>query len=542
MTVGLFPDKPGFIPGFFMTFRRLLASALLLLCPLGAVNSKADNARSILVRSVGGPEALARLETMTTSVSEGDIRLNSQSGRFRQFFKAPNRLRLEIDFGTFRIVQGFDGRRAWQIDMTGAVSQLHGFEKAEILKNIFFESVSYLLEPNGDRYYDFVGPEALNGVDYYKFRFFPGGIDTVTTYFVKSDSSKSMIIDYLDNLEVITRLFDQRRIDGVIIPFRTVAEVEMAGLTTEIIVDTCIFDLPLADSLFAMPQRGEHSNFFPPDLDSIQFRFDYFGGHIRIQGNVNGKRLWFILDSGASATMINRASVADLEFKVLGALPARGVSEFADVDLVLIDSINIDAITIFDVKAGLLDLSRLNRRSPKGGTFGGLVGYDFLSQFPTLIDYDQELITVYNPISFVPPDSAESIGFQLNMQVPTVEASVNGHKGRFLIDLGNSLGLLVHNRFAKKTKLVNELADLRSSEQQLAGITGSMTTSTGMADSVIIGSIRLDSMRVILPDSAAGVTGSEELAGNFGNMVLENFRVLLDYDSSRLWLLPPSTR
>jgi hypothetical protein len=61
-----------------------------------------------------------------------------------------------------------------------------------------------------------------------------------------------------------------------------------------------------------------------------------------------------------------------------------------------------------------------------------------------------------------------------------------------------------------------------------------------MADSLRIGDIRIDSLRVIIPETSGGLAGSEELAGNIGNRVLENFRLLLDYGSRQVIFYPPA--
>ena len=49
-----------------------------------------------------------------------------------------------------------------------------------------------------------------------------------------------------------------------------------------------------------------------------------------------------------------------------------------------------------------------------------------------------------------------------------------------------------------------------------------------------IGDILIRSLRVILPEDSTGLSGSEEIDGNIGNLLLENFRVLFDYKRYRV--------
>ena len=44
----------------------------------------------------------------------------------------------------------------------------------------------------------------------------------------------------------------------------------------------------------------------------------------------------------------------------------------------------------------------------------------------------------------------------------------------------------------------------------------------------------VQSLKVLIPEFSGGLAGSEELAGNIGNLLLENFSVLFDYGNSRL--------
>ncbi|MDF1544113.1 MAG: aspartyl protease family protein [bacterium] len=522
---------------------RLAVPAVLLMILTSVVHGTDDStADSILIRSLGGPKAIARISKIKTTVSEGLISLNGQPGHFRQLFKAPDKMRLDVDFGAFKIIQGYDGITAWQTDLTGTTTELQGFERDEIVKNLYFESVSYLMKDRIPGGYDYLGIDTIENEQYHKIAFYPAHIDTVLVYYNLTDSAKSRTLDNLDNMKVVTTVSDQEEVEGVLIPFSSISEIEEAGMLTEMVVESYNYDLPLEDSLFQIPTTVRNGYYFPDSTDFLILPLDYINGHLRVTAHLNGKKMWFILDSGASATLLNRASVAELGLKKVGALPARGVGGFAEVDLVKLDSLNIGEITLFDLKAGVLDLSQLDRRVLPKGLFGGLIGYDFLSKLPLEIDYNQPSITLFKPGSFQPPQGIKPIDFVLTSQVPTIEASVNGHSGKFLIDLGNALGFIAHHQFVSETKLARSLSDIQESTRRFAGITGSMSARTGMCDSVNIADIRLDSIRLILPDSAGGVSGSDQLSGTIGNLVLQNFKILLDYGSKKIWLLPPSSQ
>ena len=90
----------------------------------------------------------------------------------------------------------------------------------------------------------------------------------------------------------------------------------------------------------------------------------------------------------------------------------------------------------------------------------------------------------------------------------------------------------------RKNGLDTLLSDIRPAPHLIGGVGGDVGGESGLADSLRIGEIRIDSLRVLIPESSGGLAGSEELAGNIGNKVLENFRVLLDYGSRQVIFYP----
>jgi hypothetical protein len=166
--------------------------------------------------------------------------------------------------------------------------------------------------------------------------------------------------------------------------------------------------------------------------------------------------------------------------------------------------------------------------------FGGVLGFDFLSRFPVMIDYANRVLTVYDPESFELPEGGSEVSFHLTMQVPTIEAELVGLKGDFLVDLGNAFGLVLHRGFVEEYGLDSLLGDVQPLSRSIAGVGGTVRGSSAFAASFAFGDIRIHSLRVVLPEEGEGLTGSEELAGNIGNLLLENFRLLFDYNNSRL--------
>ncbi len=160
-------------------------------------------------------------------------------------------------------------------------------------------------------------------------------------------------------------------------------------------------------------------------MRQVTVPFSYRNGHIYVVATVNGvKKGLFILDSGCSATIFHDEFVKGMNLLPAGSMPAKGVGGYESVALLRSDSIQIGPVTLFRQIGGSSDLSGIG----KGDTipFGGILGYDFLSRFPILIDYHGETLTLFDPAQFSPPEGGTEVPFTLTMQVPTVKASLFG--------------------------------------------------------------------------------------------------------------------
>ena len=508
-------------------------SLTLLVVVLTAVRGFGFNLDSLLVQSVGGPAAVEKLKSVTTIFASGRATLAGMPGTYQIYVANPDRIYMQMNLGQFTLVQAYDGVTAWQRDHNGMISELSGFEKRTLLGQVYFQTYSFLFHdrlPGGSAY---LGTEERKGRQFHKVAFYPLLTDTVCSYFDVASARQCFDVLHMDNLGVVTEYSNHRIYDGVLTALTSRSEAEAARVAAELTVDSLVFNAAFDQAVFQRP-LSENDYHFPPETDSVQVPFNLVAGHIYIPGNVNGRRLTFILDSGASANIFHRPALDGLDLPVVGKLPAAGVAGYEMVDLVRTDSLGIGGLVLLNQVGGVLDLSLLSGRQPDSVPFGGVMGYDFLSRFPFLIDYQKELLTIYGPETFEAPSGGHEVPFELTFQVPTVEAELIGLPGRYLIDLGNPFGLIVHREFSRRNDLLSRLDDVRDMAGSIGGIGGGLAGKTAHAATFALGDIRISDLRVMLSDSGSGLAGSVELAGNIGNLLLGRFRVLFDYRAHRL--------
>ncbi|UCC43868.1 MAG: aspartyl protease family protein [Candidatus Zixiibacteriota bacterium] len=519
-------------------------TTILLLVALAAPSffPAAQDLDSLLVQSIGGPEACRTAATLHTLRARGAFSLNDQVGEFRIAYTSPDKIYLEVTFGLLSLVQAYDGVVAWKRDLNGAYSRVSGYEENEIRRQVYLQSYSYLFDdrlPGGRKY---LGLVERDGTDYHLVALTPLNLDTLYLYLDPETARQVMLTSRIDNLETITYNSDFRQVSGMVMPFVSRAVAEQAGLVTEFVVDTVIINQPVDASLYRLPGVQKVDYRFPHGANRYEIPFDYSHGHIYVTASVNGKRkVRLILDSGASANILHQAAITDLDLKVVGSLPTKGIGGYEEADLVRTDSIVIGDLVLFGQIAGRLDLAGIGRSSPDGVPFGGVLGFDFLARFPMMVNYACSTLTVFDPDEFVPPTGGSSVPFSLTMQVPTVDAELDGVSGKFVVDLGNALGLLLHSHWVQSHDLSGKLLQVEPLSRVLGGIGPGLSGQRAVARTFDVGDLSLQDVPVLLPDAGEGITGSEELAGNIGNLLLQNFTILFDYDEGLLIFYPVST-
>ena len=502
--------------------------SLLLVSRVGAFNLD-----SLLIHSVGGQAAVEKLRASTTIYAAGTAILNGLPGSYEVYVAMPDKLCMEMKLGQFSLAQAFDGTTAWQRDHNGQVSELTGYEKRALLSQVYFQTYSFLFDDRLPGAREYLGIEERNGLGCHKVGFYPLFTDTVYSYFDTATGRQCFDVISVDNLEIVTEYSDHAFRAGVLMALTSRSSVPAAQTEMKITVDSLAFNQPVDPNRFV--RRGSAVDFrFPPDTDSVIVPFELVAGHIYFPAQVNGRPLRFILDSGASANMFHRPALDGMGLSVVGSLPAIGVAGYEQVDLIQTDSLQIGGLVLLSQVGGMLDLGMLTGGTQTEPPFGGILGYDFLSRFPVLIDYQAGTLTFYDAAAFQPPAGGHVVPFELTLQIPTIEANLLGLPGRYLVDLGNAFGLIVHREFSRKYDLLTRLDDITDLPHEIGGLGGGLSGKSAYAASFAFGDIRISDLRIMLPDSGSGLAGSVELAGNIGNLLLKQFRVLFDYRGQQL--------
>jgi len=489
---------------------------------------------SLLIESVGGKIAAEKLRNLKSWEMRGRAKFGGMTGTFERRFVRPDKYYMKITLPKLDLIQAFDGETAWQTDLNGRVSELKGYLRDEMIQDIYMLSFDYMFTDTLEKLATYLGTKEIDGKVYHEVAFFPFGDDTVMSYYDTATGLERYSTTGIDQLASHMYQDDYRSVSGLLIPYHVRNEVPATNFEAEFFTANVELDADIDMTIFAPPENVLSDYLFPPDSDQVTLAVSYKDGHIRIPVVVNGKmKLMMLLDTGASANVLNLTAVTDLNLPKVGTMSALGVGGAEEMILVQTDSIQIGALTLYNQVAAAMDLDIAFQ--PIGSErFGGLLGQDFWSRFPILVDYYHSKITVFNPDNFTPPPGGVEVPFHLSMLVPTIRCEVEGAPGDFIVDIGNASGLLLNKHFVDDNNLEETLSLSLYSKRAFGGVGGIVIGRNAYTSVFRMGDVELKSLLVFIPDTAVGMMGSEAMAGNIGNRVLEKFRVLFDYHKCRM--------
>ncbi|MBC7654829.1 MAG: aspartyl protease family protein [Oligoflexus sp.] len=274
-----------------------------------------------------------------------------------------------------------------------------------------------------------------------------------------------------------------------------------------------------------------------------QINFKAVRGLVVVPMYINSKGPYnFILDTGVGITLITDPLLKDsLNLKYLRKIELSGLGSQIELTAYTTPFLNfkIASTEAKNCAAAILDNDILNLSNYAGMKIHGLIGYDFFKSFKVRINYNTQLLKVYQNSFPKLIAKGNKIDLQIEGNKPYVNVLVNvpNHQKltlKMLIDTGSgnpiSLETYQKNAFPLPDNFV--IANLG------VGLGGKIRGFKGRINKLKIGKFFLDSVIAAFPyyeDIAAKIT-SVERNGSIGNTLLKKFDVLFDYQNSCMYL------
>lgn len=239
--------------------------------------------------------------------------------------------------------------------------------------------------------------------------------------------------------------------------------------------------------------------------------------------------LWFVLDSGAGASTIDRARAKSIGLSTFGQAQGHGAGtgsyevRFASGPVTL----RLPGLSVFDQTLAVTDLAGLE--ASLGRRVDGILGADFFYNFVVTVDYGRRIVTVADTAAAPPPAGAEVLPLEIENDLPFVHArlTVPGNPTqdvRLLVDSGSG-DAVDHPLILKST---GRLVDVTTG----VGLGKATRGVLGRVDTLAFGRLRLTGA----PSACCGGTGVSSAL--LGGRVLDRFSVTFDYVHGTLTLVP----
>jgi hypothetical protein len=268
--------------------------------------------------------------------------------------------------------------------------------------------------------------------------------------------------------------------------------------------------------------------------------FTLVDGMILVEVRLNGRGPFrMIFDSGATAVLSPQVAHAL-------KLPTSATSEGSGTGP---NPISTSSTSVSQVEIGPLDLNdqtfdvvSMDDMPPVFGDIriDGIIGRPVFSRATVEVDYDKHRPTFFDPQKYTPPPSEASVPFTRVRDVPLIEASLDGQKGKFGVDLGARSSLILTASFVGEHDIANHY---RTSSEMIVGwgLGGPIHAQLAKADKFEFGGFEINSPLVRLSTQKSGLLGKSETAGLIGADILRQFTITFD-DAHGLIYFRPSRR
>lgn len=510
-------------------------SILLVLLSLAGSTAPAaaDEADELLQRSLealGGEKALSEVRSVV-SLADVEILGFGVTGTMESYRMSPCLYRSDISLGFFNITQGYGGERMWRVDPNGMLIYVQDSESiADRVTTCLIDSYRYLLSDENFTA-SLSGADTIDGLRCTGVELLPEQGTPCCLYFDDETHLPVRLSMQTKNGPVSETYGDYRPVKGVMFPHLTRIRQLSINQTIEVRARSIEVNEPVDPLLFLPPPGSVNDYSFTQGRGFAMVPFTTYDRHIYLPVRLFGsdEELMFMVDSGASMTVIDSTLAARMGFPLGERLMGAGAGGTADFYMTRIGGFSIEGVSFTEQTVIAYPISDLVGRFVDIEV-AGILGYDFLSRFVSRIDYEKGILTLFEPDSAA---GTAALDAPIIHNVFSVEAMVDGlYGGTFLIDTGAGNSLL-QKGFAEKHGLFD---NRRKVEISIMGAGGEENAYLARFDSFEIGGFTIEKPVFALSTAERGIGAFPGISGIIGNDILQRFTVTLDYKRQRIGL------
>jgi hypothetical protein len=270
---------------------------------------------------------------------------------------------------------------------------------------------------------------------------------------------------------------------------------------------------------------------------SFTLPFDYIDNRVFVEVHLNGKGPYhFLLDTGADLALSDRVA-RELKLPIEDAGETSGVGEHRQ----RAGRARIPELTLGDLRLTGLDAYVLpdNDQSNVFGTkpLDGILGQPVFERLVVKHEYANHRLVFTDPTKFTYTGTGTVIPIDRPVQIPVIDAQLDGISGRYGVDTGARSSLLLYGPFCERNHL-REKYNAHFEGVTGWGIGGPVRSLLARAHEFKIGNQTIHDPILRLSTQKSGLTTSSSMAGLIGPDILSQFDVTFDYSRHRMILEP----
>jgi hypothetical protein len=509
---------------------------------IGGTTSSLDEVLDQWATALGGRDRLSDIRT-THIIST--VKMFGLEGCAEEWFTAEGKHRLDLDLaGVFTMTVVTIPGHSWYKEQNSAAVQQEGKDLEDEIRDVYLGTWSYVLPDRMTGEIELLSAESEKNE--LAVRIVPSG-GTEVTVILDQESHLPKRCESTDETgeALITSFSDWRTFEGILFPAHTEMITGTPENDTVIELSDIQFNETVPAGIFSKPVPPSEEVHFTTGYSVRDIPLDIDGVHIFLQGSIgDSPPLWFILDTGASMTCIDRATASSLGLEVTGQILGNGVGEEkVEVSFVQNVSLRVPGVELPKQTAAAVDLASLE--SGFGREIHGILGYDFISRFVVEIDYLNEKLHLYDRTQWEYRGSGSEVAIRFQNNKPVCDASITLPNGESIdciirFDTGSGTTIRFNRPFTEEHNLLATLPKVFESRGGF-GLGGVTTDYLGRIAAIRIGDLEFMAPNCSFSQDEKGISADPSHAGKVGGRLLERCTVILDYGGERITLEPNAT-
>jgi predicted aspartyl protease len=338
-----------------------------------------------------------------------------------------------------------------------------------------------------------------------------------------------------DGVVTVTRFSDWRTVEGVKIAFKEVQQIAKDPIVTTATLTTVDVNPKADPKAFARPASKRIYAFTggATKTEPLPFAF-YLGSRIYIPATLNGNATHVLLDSGAEATVLDKAYAESIGIRPTAIVPAVGTGGRDVAELASGVTVRIGEVELRDMTVALIDLKPI--AAMIGRPLPVILGKEVLNALTVHLDFGAKTIAFEDPAQFKAAPGAVAVPITSAGGIHAIPAVIEGEGPvLFDFDLGNGSPLLI---FANHWK-ARRMLEGRPVSKALAGAIGGVKPrDVATVKTLTLAGVTFRDIPGVFGEDDGSAFGGTRTAGNIGMPILSRFQLTTDYPRERLLLTP----